>query len=70
MKDLSAINLKDVLWTTLNELRDGDMSPGNADAIAAQSREILRTVNTQLRILSQSRKQVTSELVDFATSEK
>lgn len=45
------------------------MDPARADAIASQAREILRTSNTQLKILDQARKNVTDELIDFATSE-
>jgi len=66
MKDLTAKNLKDVLWATLNDVKDENMQCGQADAIASQSREILRTVNTQLRIASQSKRDVPTELIDFS----
>ncbi len=63
---LNAVNLKDALWTTLNDLRSGKITPGAGDAVASQAREILRTVRTQLQIFTQSGKSVTNELIDFA----
>jgi len=42
------------------------MEPGQADAVAAQAREILRTTNTQLRIVQQAKRQVPIEVVSFA----
>lgn len=66
---LNAVNLKDALWTTLNDLRSGKITPGAGDAVASQAREILRTVRTQLQIFTQSGKSVTNELIDFAKPE-
>lgn len=63
---LNAVNLKSSLWDTLNDLRSGKITPGAGDAVAAQAREILRTVRTQLQIFTQSGKSVTNELIDFA----
>ncbi len=63
---LTAINLKEKLWETLQEVKDGTIEPGKADSIASQAREILRTVRTQLAIFSQAGENVSSELVDFA----
>ena len=63
---LNAVNLKDSLWSTLNDLRSGKITPGAGDAVASQAREILRTVRTQLQIFTQSGKSVTNELIDFA----
>lgn len=68
MKKLNAQNLKETLWETLNEVKTGKMDAGEADSIATQSREILRTVNTQLRIMQQSKRNVSTELIDFAES--
>ena len=53
--DLTATNLKDQLWGTLLDLRKGDIQAGQADAIASQAREILRTVKVQLAITQQSK---------------
>jgi hypothetical protein len=65
MKKLNAKNLKEVLWDTLNAVKDGNMEAGQADSIATQSREILRTVNTQLKISQQAKRNVGTEVIDF-----
>ena len=66
MNDLSAKSLKSALWETLNSVKDGSMEPGQADSIASQAREILRTTNTQLRIAHQSKRPVSAGLIVFA----
>jgi hypothetical protein len=63
---LNAVNLKAALWETLNNVKTGKMTPGSGDAIAAQAREILRTVRTQLLVFSQAGESVAAELIDFA----
>ena len=68
MSDLTAKNLKEALWDTLKHVKDGTMQPMQADAIASQSREILRTVNTQLRISSQAKRDVSADVIKFAES--
>lgn len=67
---LTAINLKQGLWETLQGLKDGVIAPTQGSAIAGQAREILRTVRTQLHIFSQAGESVASELIDFAKSSK
>lgn len=64
--DLNASNLKAALWSTLNELRSGSVQPGQGDAIAAQAREILRTVKVQLQVTSQSKRSVPADVIAFA----
>jgi hypothetical protein len=66
MKDLSATNLKDALWETLNAVKTNEMQPGQADAIASQAREILRTVKVQLQIVAQSKRSVPADVISFA----
>jgi hypothetical protein len=66
MKDLTATNLKGALWDTLQSLQDGKIQPGEGDAIACQAREILRTVKTQLQIVAQAKRNVPTEVIDFA----
>jgi hypothetical protein len=66
MKNLNAKNLKETLWETLNAVKKGEIQPAEADSIATQSREILRTVNVQLKITSQSKRNVSTELIDFS----
>jgi hypothetical protein len=63
---LTAENLKTALWDTLQELRSGEIQPGQGDAIAAQAREIVRTVKAQLQITSQSKRSVPQALITFA----
>jgi len=65
-KELTAKNLKAALWETLTKVKDGTMQPMQADAVATQAREILRTTNTQLRISSQSKRDVSTDVIDFA----
>lgn len=64
--ELSATNLKDALWDTLNQVKNGDMQPSQGDAVASQAREIIRTVNTQLRVMAQSNRQVPTNVITFA----
>lgn len=66
MRELSASSLKDALWETLNGIKNENMQPGQGDAIASQAREILRTVNTQLRVVGQAKRQVPAEVIKFA----
>lgn len=63
---LTASALKDVLWTTMTDLQSGSIQPGQGDAIAAQAREILRTVRTQLAVTSQAKRPVPAEVITFA----
>jgi hypothetical protein len=65
MKKLSAVNLKDALWETLQAIKGDDMLPAQGDAIAAQAREIIRTVKVQLQVCAQSKRNVPTEIIDF-----
>lgn len=64
--ELTASNLKGQLWDTLKELRAGAIQPGQGDAIAAQAREILRTVRTQLMVTAQAKRSVPVEIITFS----
>lgn len=66
MPDLTARNLKTALWETLEQIKNDNLSPGQADAIASQAREILRTTNTQLRIAAQSKRSIPADLINFS----
>lgn len=66
MLDLTAVNLKDALWQTLNAIKDNVMQPNQGDAIASQAREILRTVKVQLQIAGQTKRPVAAEVITFA----
>lgn len=65
-KELSAINLKNALWETLNAIKDGTIQPAQGDAVASQAREILRTVKVQLQVTNQSKRSVPLDVISFA----
>ena len=65
-KKLSADNLKNTLWSTLNSVKNGKLESEEAHAIAAQSREIMRIVNAQVSISKVSQEEIPSELKTFA----
>ncbi len=64
--ELTATNLKKALWETLNDIKSGTVQPGQGDAIAAQAREILRTVKVQLQVTNQSKRSVPADVISFA----
>jgi len=68
MADLTAKNLKDALWITLEKVQSGVMDAGQGDSVATQAREILRTVNTQLRVSHQSKQPVPADVISFSES--
>lgn len=70
METLNAHTLKSQLWDTLHAIKDGSIDASKGDAIAAQAREILRTVKTQVMIVDRARIAVPEELVKFAISNK
>lgn len=63
---LNAVNLKSALWETLQGVKSGKVEPGQADSIATQAREILRTTSVQLKISQQSKRPVPAELITFS----
>lgn len=65
MKSLSAVSLKDTLWEALNNIKSDNMLPAQGDAIAAQAREILRTIKVQLQVVAQAKRNVPTEIIDF-----
>lgn len=64
--DFNAKNLKATLWDTINDLREGKIDPGVADAIASQSRELIRTTREQRMIVQAAGVPLPAELVEFA----
>lgn len=68
MEKLTANRLKNVLWESLNKVKDGSMEAGAADSIATQAREILRTTAIQLKVASQSKREVPVDVLDFSES--
>lgn len=63
---LTATNLKNALWDTLQDLRGERVQPGEGDAIACQAREILRTVKVQLQVAAQTNRKVPTEVIEFS----
>ena len=66
IRPLTASSLKNILWETLTDLKTDQMMPNRADAIAAQSREILRTIKIQLQVAGQAKRSVPQEIIDFS----
>lgn len=64
--ELTAKNLKDTLWKTLQGVTTGKIAAAEADSVATQAREILRTTNVQLQIFRQAKRNVSVEVIEFA----
>ncbi len=64
--ELTATSLKSALWQTLNSIKNDTMLPAQGDAIAAQAREILRTIKVQLQVVAQSKRVVPTDVIQFA----
>lgn len=65
MEKLTATNLKQVLWETLNAVKENKMEGGQADAIASQAREILRTTKIQLQISKEAKRDIPADVISF-----
>jgi len=63
--ELNAKNLKKILWDNLQGIQNGNVQPAQADSMASQAREILKTVKTELEICKQSGKPVSDKLQKF-----
>lgn len=63
---LSAVNLKNTLWDTLNMVRQGELDPSQANSVACQARQILGTVKMQLQIAAQTARSVPAEIITFS----
>lgn len=66
IRPLTASGLKDILWETLTDLKHENILPNRADSIAAQSREILRTIKTQLQVAGAAKRSVPQDIIDFS----
>lgn len=66
IRPLTAGSLKDVLWETLTDLKHENILPNRADSIAAQSREILRTIKTQLQVAGAAKRPVPADIITFS----
>lgn len=63
---LTATNLKNALWETLQGVKSGTVQPGQADSIATQAREILRTTTVQLKVSAQTKRDVPADVIAFS----
>jgi len=63
---LTAKSLKEALWETLQDLRSEKIHYQQADAVAAQAREINRTVKVQLQIATDAKRSVPAEIIAFS----
>lgn len=70
MSKLTANNLKNSLWDTLEGLKDNKVQPETGNAIAAQAREILRTIKIQLQIANQGKRSVPLDVLEFSEKEQ
>lgn len=66
MEQLTATNLRNTLWETLQDIKGDKMQPAQGDAIAAQAREIIRTVRVQLQIASQGKRSIPADVISFS----
>lgn len=65
---LSATNLKNTLWDTLQGVKAGAIQYTDADAIASQARSIIGVCKVQVAIAQASNRGLPKELVDFSES--
>ena len=65
---LSATNLKNTLWDTLQGVKDGSIQYTDADAIASQARSIIGVCKVQVSIAQASNRGLPKELIDFSES--
>lgn len=68
--ELNAKNLKKELWDSLQKVKSGDIDASMADSVATSAREILRTTKVQLAIVKQAKRNVPTEVIDFAENNK
>lgn len=66
-KELTSTNLKSALWETLNNVKNNPkkVSPAVANAVASTSRELMRVVNTELRVYGQMGTKPTNNLLGW-----
>lgn len=65
MEKLTAKNLKNELWSVLKAVRTKEIGAQEAEAVASQSREIIRVIRTQQSVLKQASENVTEEMMEF-----
>ncbi len=63
---LSAKNLKETLWTVLEQLKSGEIPVNEVLAIANVAKEITRCTNTQLKISVHTGRELSKEVIEFS----
>lgn len=63
---LSAKNLKDTLWSTLEQLKSGGTPVSEVLAVCNVAKEITRCTNTQLKISVHTGRDLAKEVVEFS----
>jgi len=63
---LSAVNLKNILWETLNQLKNKEIDVREADSIAIQAREIIRVNSSQVEICDLANLDLPDEIKEYA----
>lgn len=67
-ESLTATNLKNTLWSTLQGVKDGSVQYTDADAIASQARSIIGVCKVQVSIAQASNRGLPQELINFSES--
>lgn len=68
MEKLTAVNLKKALWETLQDVKSGKTGYADADSVATQAREILRTTNVQIKVAQVANRQLPADVLAFSES--
>ncbi len=63
--NLSAKNLKNYLWETLQKLKGNTIDINEVIAIAGISREIVRCANTQIKVAIYMEKNIPKDVIQF-----
>jgi hypothetical protein len=65
---LTADNLKNALWDTLQQVKAKNIDPTVANAVSSQAREIMRVVRTQVQIAVLQGKKPTTEMLEYTAT--
>jgi hypothetical protein len=66
MEELNAENLKKQLWETLLGLKSNSVTLQLGNAVAAQSREIVRVIRTEMELRIQADKKPSKKSLEFS----
>lgn len=64
-KKLTASALKEILWNNLQKLEGSNADLDHINSSAGQVREILRTVNVQIKVAKMQHKAPSKEIIEF-----